>query len=187
LVLVTAWILAVLPATARNYFAAGEPVLISNSPAGSFINYNTPPNVDERFYRELYLSGKSSAPAVLARIVLEHPIDSLRGVAVKLGFSLGLLQLMGGHLHPELVAASFGYVAALLLCPAARSMTTWPVHAFILAHLAGMVLTMPSNYGYRLILPMYLFFPMFAVHFAIEAAQRVTARLNGGRLWAAAS
>jgi hypothetical protein len=186
-ILAAAWIFAVLPATARNYVAAGEPVLISTSPTTSFINYNTPPNVDERFYRELYLSGRFSAPAVLARIVIEHPLDSLRGAAVKLGFSLGLLQLMGGYLHPELVAASFGYILALLLCPAARSMKTWPVHAFVLAHLAGMVLSMPSNYGYRMILPMYLFFPMFGVHFAIETWQRMTPRLNGGPLWAAAS
>jgi hypothetical protein len=169
--LCAAWLAAVLPATARNYVAAGAPVLISTSPTASFINYNMPPNVDPRVYRDQYLSGSASAITVLARIVVDHPADSLRGIGVKLGFSMGLLQLMGGHFHPELFAASAGYFLALLLCPAARSMTTWPIHAFVLAHLAGMVLTMPSNYGYRLILPMYLFFPMFAVHFLLEASR----------------
>jgi hypothetical protein len=33
----------------------------------------------------------------------------------------------------------------------------------------------------------YLFFPMFGVHVAIETWQRMTPRLNGGPLWAAAS
>lgn len=167
--LVAAWLVAVSPATTRNYVAAGALVLISSAPAVSFINYNLPPNVDGRIYRDQYLSGSASAAGVLARIVIEHPIDTIRGTGVKLGFSMGFLQLMGGHVHPELIAASVGYVLALLLCPAARAMQTWPIHAFVLAHVAGMVLTMPSNYGYRLILPMYLFFPMFAVHVALEA------------------
>jgi hypothetical protein len=40
------------------------------------------------------------------------------------------------------------------------------------AHLAGMVLTMPSNYGYRLILPMYLFLPLFGARVVFDLAAR---------------
>jgi hypothetical protein len=35
------------------------------------------------------------------------------------------------------------------------------VHAFIATHLATLLLTMPSNYGYRMLLAMFLFMPVF--------------------------
>jgi len=33
----------------------------------------------------------------------------------------------------------------------------WPIHLFVLAHLAGMALTQPWTYGYRLILPPFVY------------------------------
>jgi hypothetical protein len=181
------WFLTISPATLRNYVAAGSPVLICNVPIMSFINYNLPPNVDGSVYRNRYDGTTWSLAKILGGIVVHYPVDTLRSLETKIGFSFGLLQWMGGHVHPELVLASAGYLFAILFCPSARAVPTWPIHAFVLAHLAGMVLSSPSLYGYRLILPMYLFFPMFAVHFAIETWQRMTARLNGGQLLAAAS
>jgi len=79
---------------------------------------------------------------------------------------------MGGRIHPELVLASAGYLFAIVLLSTARAPVTWPIHAFVAAHLAGLVLTMPSNYGYRLLLPMYVFFPIFASAVAIAAVLR---------------
>jgi hypothetical protein len=178
--LAAVWLATLAPATIRNYVIAGEPVLISNSPTISFINYNLPPTPDALNYRDLYLSGVP-VPVVFARIAMDHPVETARAMAIKLGFSLGLLQLMGARVHPELVAASLGYLLALALCPATRAPLTWPIHGFVLAHLAGMVLTMPSNYGYRLILPLYLFFPMFAACLAL-AAYRWAASLRTPRL-----
>jgi hypothetical protein len=103
------------------------------------------------------------------------------------GFSLGWLQWMGGRVHPELVLASAGYLIAVLLLPAARSAPTWPIHAFVAAHMAGLVLTMPSNYGYRLLLPMYVFFPIFASAAAMAAARRVLPKSTGDGALAGAS
>src|SRR4029077_20778156 len=123
-------------------------------------------------YMLQYTRGLGSATRVLARIAVEHPAEFIRGWLTKLGFSMGWLQLMGGNAHPELVAASVGYLFALLLLPPARAFVLWPVHAFVVSHLGGMVLRMPSLYGYRLILPLYLFFPMFACAVVAGAAGR---------------
>ena len=169
---VAVWLATVSPATIRNYVAAGSPVLICESPVMSFINYNLPSNVDGRFYRDQYSGTTLSLARILGSIVVNHPMDTLRNVSIKLGFSFGMVQWMGGRVHPELVLASIGYLLAIVLTPSARLMPTWPIHAFVLAHLAGMVLSMPSNYGYRLILPMYLFFPLFGARLVSDLATR---------------
>ena len=168
-----AWMSVVSLATIRNYLVAGTPVLISEAPAQTFVIYNLPAEGGAA-YIEAYKNhtGVGSALRLLARIAVEHPRDMARNVITKVGFSLGWLQWMGGNPHPELLLASIGYLLAVLFVPAARSMTTWPIHAFVAAHLGGMVLTMPSNYGYRLLLPMYVFFPIFASAAAIAALRR---------------
>jgi hypothetical protein len=61
-----------------------------------------------------------------------------------------------------LMLLSMAYLVSLALMPRARRLETWPVHLFVAAHLAGMLLTLPSSYGYRLILPPYLLMPPFA-------------------------
>jgi Dolichyl-phosphate-mannose-protein mannosyltransferase len=165
------WIGVTLLATVRNYLVAGDPVFIVISPAHQFILDNLPAN--GQGYMRLYTSGLGSAVHVLSRIAIEHPYELARGVLTKVGFSLGWLQLMGGKPHPELLAASAGYLLALAAMPSARAFATWPVHAFVLAHLAGMVLRMPTLYGYRLILPLYLFFPVFASAMIADAARRI--------------
>jgi hypothetical protein len=84
-------------------------------------------------------------------------------VLTKIGFSFGALQWMGLRFHPELLGPGLGYLVAVPLLSAARRVRTWPIHGFVLAHLVGMALTTPTIYGYRLILPMHLFFSMFAI------------------------
>ena len=147
-------------------------MLICSAPVVSFINYNLPPNVDGKIYRDQYNGTMWSLGRILGDIVVHYPLDTLQSVVTKVGFSLGMVQWMGGHMHPELILASAGYLLAILFSASARAISTWPIHAFVMAHLAGMVLSMPSNYGYRLILPMYLFFPMFGVRFASDVAAR---------------
>ena len=175
-----AWMSVVSLATIRNYLVSGSPVLISTTPAQSFVFYNLPASGGAE-YMEAYRDheGLASALHLLWRIGVEHPGDMARNVVTKLGFSLGWLQWMGGNLHPELLMASAGYLLAVLLLPAARSSATWPIHAFVLAHLAGLVLTMPSNYGYRLLLPMYVFFPMFTSDAAVAVARRLLSSSTG--------
>lgn len=171
LVFVACWLGCVAPFTIRNYLVAGQPVLISDSPTHTIVLYNLPSKNADTYLRA-HAGGFLSAGSVLVKIAVEQPRDMWRNVTTKIGFSFGMLQWMGGNLHPELVAASAGYLLAIVLVPAARSLLTWPIHAFVLAHLAGLVLTMPSNYGYRLILPMYLFFPAFGSRLILGAAQR---------------
>jgi dolichyl-phosphate-mannose-protein mannosyltransferase len=179
-VFVVAWMSVVSLATVRNYLVSGSPILISTTPAQSFVLYNLPASGGGE-YMEAYKNhtGLASALQLLGRIAVEHPGDTARNVITKVGFSLGWLQWMGGNLHPEFLLASAGYLLAVLLLPAARSAPTWPVHAFVLAHLAGLVLTMPSNYGYRLLLPMYVFFPMFASAATVAVVRRALPSSTG--------
>jgi hypothetical protein len=160
--LLAAWFAVILPITLRNYIVAGEPVLINNSPSRSFVIFNLP-NTPDAVSRYLapHTGTLGSAARILFQIMLEHPLDFARNLARKTGFSFGILELLGGNFHPELLAASAGYLFALVVWPAARSPRTWPIHGFVAAHLIGMLLTAPNNYGYRLILPMYLFMPVF--------------------------
>jgi hypothetical protein len=170
------WIGVDLLATVRNLVVSGHPIFIVVSPAHTFVLYNLP-SVDQDVYRRAFTGGIPSAARVLWRISIEHPADMLRNVSTKVAFCFGLLNLMGARLHPELLLASVGYVAAVVFLPIARALRTWPVHAFVLAHVAGLVIAIPSIYGYRLILPMYVFLPVFAS----AAGMMVLARLRRGR------
>jgi len=164
--LVGAWGAVVLLATARNYIVAGNPVLIVDNtlPMRSFILYNLPDTKDaKKRYLDLYDGTQRSATTIFVRMIVDYPAEFVSRTITKTAFSFGALQTMGQRLHPELLVPGVAYLAAVLLLPAARAVPTWPVHGFVLSHVIGMVLSMPSNYGYRLILPMHLFFSMFLV------------------------
>jgi len=45
----------------------------------------------------------------------------------------------------------------LALSPRMRRRELWPVHLFVATHLLSMGLTMPWNYGYRLIMPPFAY------------------------------
>jgi hypothetical protein len=94
---------------------------------------------------------------VLARIAWDHPLGVLRIQGLKLGFSLGMIQWFDGYRpHPELVTVTVLYVLTCICSRTMRALALWPVHLFVLAHLASMGLTMPWNYGYRLIIPPFV-------------------------------
>jgi len=166
-----ACLLGILPVTLRNYVATGHPTLILEPATHAFIFYNLPPTADAHHYLDLDSGGVISLIRILGQITLDHPGDMLRVIVTKVGFSFGFIHWMGGKHHPELLIASAGYFLALLWCPAARSALALPVHLFVLAHVAGLMLVMPSNYGYRLVLPIYLFLPIFGVHFVFETSR----------------
>ena len=153
-------------ATVRNYVVSGQAVLIGDNflPVRSFIIYNLPETADANDrYLGHYTGTQASAARILFRIMVEHPRDFFRRVGAKIAFSFGALQWMGQRFHPELVVPALGYLMSVVLLPAARRVRTWPIHGFVMSHLIGMALSMPSNYGYRLILPIHLYFSMFAV------------------------
>jgi hypothetical protein len=158
-----AWMATISPATLRNHIMSGKPVLITAGQAFTFVEFNLPEG-DHPQYMEAFDGTILSAGRVLFQIIVDHPAEMLRRFAGKAGFSLGMVHWHEGYAaHPELVLTSVLYLAAFLLVPAARRLAAVPVHAFIAAHLATLLLTTPWNYGYRLLLVMYLLMPVFAV------------------------
>ena len=152
------WLAVIAPVTLRNLIVSGRPVLISEGLGGTFIKYNVPVSVDPAVYSARYTGSVWSGLGVLARIAWDRPVDTLKTQGRKLGFSLGMVHWYGGYRpHPELVAVTLLYVATLIASPAMRTRALWPVHLFVLAHLAAMGLTMPWNYGYRLIIPPFVY------------------------------
>jgi hypothetical protein len=59
--------------------------------------------------------------------------------------------------HPELIAITALYALTLIFSAKMRNPDLWPVHAFVASHWASMALTSPWNYGYRLILPPFVY------------------------------
>ena len=158
------WMVGVGPFTLRNYLVSGTAVLVTAGQGRTFLHYNMPPGpVEENLkYFQSFTGTNLSALQTLLWILWDHPAYTLRNWGTKIGFSLGMTQWMGLAPHPEFLLTSFLYLAAILFVPSARTMSALIVHAFIATHLATLLLTAPSNYGYRMLLAMFLFMPVFA-------------------------
>jgi hypothetical protein len=158
-----AWMLVISPFTIRNYLVAGEPILISSGQAKSFIDYNMPPE-NQRFYLDIYDGSLTSAAIALGWMLVQQPGAVVGATAHKIGFSLGMVHwAQDMKPHPELLVTSVLYFASFIVVPAARSLAAMPLHLFVLTHLAAVTLSLPWNYGYRMILPMYPLMTIFAM------------------------
>jgi hypothetical protein len=158
------WLAVVAPFTIRNWVVAKKLVLISDSLGGGFIVHSLPRHVDPAPYLQSFGGGVVGSAGVLWRILMDHPGEVLALQVQKLGFTLGMVHWFSDYRpHPELVAINVLYLVSIVLSPVMRSATMWPVHAFVLAHVASMALTSPWNYGYRLILPPYIYTTTFSV------------------------
>lgn len=156
-----AWAAAVAPTALRNIVVAHRFVLVSEVARSSIVKYNLPPSVDPAAYDERAGGTFTAALGVLARVGRDHPRALLGLEATKIGFSLGMVHWAGGYRpHPELIAVTGLYLAMCVVSARMRSRLLWPVHLFVLVHLASMLLTMPWNYGYRLILPPFVYTTM---------------------------
>ena len=163
-VLAGAWMACVLPFTMRNWIVSRQLVLISAGQGGAVIEHNVPRPLDPGPYLDAYRSGEASSVGVLWRIFVEHPAAFIGLQFKKLGFSLGMVHWFEGYRpHPELIAITVLYVAMLVTSRAMRRPELWPVHAFVFSHFASMLLTQPWNYGYRLILPAYVYTTVLSV------------------------
>jgi hypothetical protein len=155
-------------------------VLISEGVGATFVMYNMPASVDPAAYAGRYKGSVWSGLGVLARIAWDHPMGMLKTQGRKLGFSLGMVHWFDGYRpHPELVAVTLLYVATLIGSSTMRARPLWPVHLFVLTHLASMGLTMPWNYGYRLIIPPFVYTATLGV---AAACSLVTMRPSRVRL-----
>jgi hypothetical protein len=163
------WLLAVSPATIRNYVVSGEAVLITKGQATTFVEYNLPEVPGNEKYKAMWTGTMSSSAYVLLTIFREHPREYLSKAFMKVMFSFGMTHWMGQRVHLELIAPSVAYGLVLLFVGGARRWQTWPVHLFIVTHVLTMTLSMPGMYGYRLILPSYVFLDMFAALFIVAA------------------
>jgi hypothetical protein len=177
LVFVASWMATIAPITIRNYVMSGNPVLLTSGQGATFVAYNMP--VDDKMYFQGFDGTLFNAAMILIRMFVDHPVISTLNYGRKLGFSLGMVHWLGGSgtIHPELVLTSIGYFGALLVLKPFRSMAAWPIHAFIVTHIATLLLTMPSNYGYRMILPSFMFMAIAAGAVAVAPiAARLQAR-----------
>ncbi len=155
------WIAALMPITIRNYIMSGRAVLLTAGQGASFVAYNMP--VDDKSYFAGFDGTLFNSATILVRMFIDHPIISLRNYATKAGFSLGMVHWMGsGTIHPELIATSILYFASIVMIRGMRTVAAVPLHFFVLTHVATLMLTMPSNYGYRMILPAFVFMSLGA-------------------------
>lgn len=163
LLLATLWMIAISPITLRNYLVSGSPVLVTAGQGRTFLDYNLPPGgADQNLkYYQSFSGTNLSALKTLLWILWDHPEPTLRLWGFKVAFSLGMVHWMGNTPHPELVLTSVLYLTAIVLVPAARSSGALIVHAFVVTHLATLLLTTPWNYGYRMLLAMFMVMPIF--------------------------
>src|SRR5262249_5821212 len=99
-----------------------------------------------------------TVPETLWRIASEHPLAFIALQLKKLGFSIGMVHWIPGYRpHPELVLTSMAYFGLLALSKSMRMAALWPIHLFVLSHLASLALTQPWTYGYRLIMPPFIY------------------------------
>jgi 4-amino-4-deoxy-L-arabinose transferase-like glycosyltransferase len=163
-IVATTWMAAVGPFTLRNYLVTGRPVLVTEGQGQTFVRYNLPPGGKEsnvKYYQGFDGSNISAIKTVL-RILWDHPAYTLRQWGVKAGFSFGMVHWVDSKPHPELVLTSAMYFGALVMLASARTIPALAVHLFIATHLATLLLTTPWNYGYRMLLAMFMLMPIFA-------------------------
>ena len=157
-IVAVAWLAVVLPFTARNWIVSRQPVLISSGQERAVVVLNVPPSIEPRPYVALVESGQSGTIGALWRIASDHPREFAAFQVYKLGFTLGMVHWFKPYRpHPELVAVTVLYLVMLVAAKPMRSAELWPVHAFIASHWASMALTSPWNYGYRMILPAFVY------------------------------
>jgi hypothetical protein len=163
-----------MPITIRNYVMSGRAVLLTAGQGASFVAYNMP--VDDKRYFEGFDGTLANAASILLRMFVEHPIASIRNYGTKAGFSLGMVHWMGsGTMHPELIATSLLYFASIIMIHGMRTLASLPLHCFVITHVATLMLTMPSNYGYRMILPAFVFMSIGAGAVLFGPAIRIIA------------
>jgi hypothetical protein len=172
LVLTGAWMACVLPFTLRNWIVAKQFVLISAGQGSAVIAHNVPPSIDAEPYLAAFRTGGESTALVLWRLFIAHPAEVIALEIKKTGFTLGMIQWYDGYRpHPELVVVSALYLVMLVMSRTMRRPELWPAHAFVLSHWGSMLLTSPWNYGYRLILPAYVYTTALSVAAATAAMQ----------------
>jgi hypothetical protein len=177
----TALVAAVVPL--RNYIVSGKPSLVASNGGATLLLAHQPTDQvrlrgidDNPVYDALNLDRATREVVEFAR---QDPAGYI-WTLVPLGlYSVGISGMVEDNppLAPDVLAITLLYVLAVAFLPGARSLRTWPLHLFVVIHLAIMMTFLPYVYGYRQVLPMQVLMLPFGGLFLA----RVLGRLGVGR------
>jgi 4-amino-4-deoxy-L-arabinose transferase-like glycosyltransferase len=170
-------------ATARNYVVSGRPVPITSSAGANLWEAHRPTarvdlsRVDrDPLYERLGLDHQTREVVEFAR---QDPAGYAATLVPMFLYAVGIVGAVDGRwdLHPGLFGLWLAYLLVTVLLRRARALPTWPLHAFIWSHLAQMTIFFSHQYGFRLILPMYVAMVPIAALGLIAALTRLAGLL----------
>jgi len=160
--LVVACVLTLGLATTRNYIVSGRPVPITSSAGANLWESHRPSaNVDlsriekDPLYERL---GLDRATREVVEFIRQDPAGYVGTLVPMFLFAVGVVGAVEHRwdVQPLLFGLWLTYLVVTLLFRPARALPTWFMHAFIWSHLAQMTVFLSHQYGFRLILPMYV-------------------------------
>lgn len=167
----------------RNAIVSGHPALVAtNGPATMQLAHPLTPKVDLRgveknpLYRALRIE---RATIEMIEFIRQDPLG-YGATLLPLGlYALGVPGMLESGAAPrwELLLLVGLYLASLG-GSAARQPAAWLLHSFIGLHFLVMMIFLPNSYGYRQVLPMYLFIAVFAGQM-VAALGRILLRVRG--------
>ena len=181
---VAACVLTISMATVRNYVVSGRPVPITSSAGANLWEAHRPTDrVDlsridrEPLYERL---GLDRPTREVVEFVRQDPVGYVGTLVPMFLYAVGVVGAISDswEVHYGLAGMCAVYALTTLFVRQAR---TWPVlfvHAFVLSHLAQMTIFFSHQYGFRLILPMYVAMAP-VVGLGIAAAIRGLGRIPG--------
>ncbi len=161
-VVVVACTLTLGMATTRNYLVSGRPVPITSSAGANLWETHRPSSkVDlsridrDPLYERLQLDRTTREVVEFIRQDAAGYVGTLVPMFL---FAVGVQGAVVGtwDVQPILFGLWVTYLLASLAMPCARTLPTLFLHAFIWSHLAQMTIFFSHQYGFRLILPMYV-------------------------------
>ena len=172
-------IVALVPA--RNYVVSGRPSLTATNAGATMALAHPLTEVvrtgrirDNAVYNALNLDQPTRE---VLEFIRQDPLGYLATLPPLALYSVGLSYALEGEqgVRYELLAVCALYVASFAL-PAVRAGPVWMLHSFVFLHLAIMTVFLPNSYGYRQVLPMYLFVVPFAAYALTSGLARLTTR-----------
>jgi hypothetical protein len=160
--IVVACTLTIGLATTRNYLVSGRPVPITSSAGANLWETHRPSSkVDlsridrDPLYERL---GLDRATREVVEFVRQDPAGYVGTLVPMFLFAVGVVGAVDGRwdVQPLLFGLWLTYLTVTLLMRQARALTTWFLHVYIWTHLAQMTIFFSHQYGFRLILPMYV-------------------------------
>ena len=149
-------------ATTRNYIVSGRPVPITSSAGANLWETHRPSEkVDlsridrDPLYESLNLDRTTRE---VIEFIRQDPAGYVGTLAPMFLYAVGVVGAVSGswQIHPGLFGMWVTYLVVTAALPRARTLPTWFLHAFIWSHLAQMTVFFSHQYGFRLILPMYV-------------------------------